>query len=94
MHPADGFTWMGVVIAAGTLALALLYFPPWGGMLRAAKPGVTEELFYVSEFSPDERAQGLHTEALKFAYEVRSQRSQVSNAYALPLGRLVKEEGP
>ena len=52
----------------------LMYFPMWGGMCYKPKPGVTEEDYYLAEFTAEERASGLHANSLKFAFESRSQR--------------------
>jgi NNP family nitrate/nitrite transporter-like MFS transporter len=43
-------------------------------MFCGPKEGVTEEDYYLSEWTAEERAQGLHMNSLKFAYESRSQR--------------------
>ena len=43
-------------------------------MFAKAKEGVSEEDYYLAEYTPEERAAGLHTDSLKFAYESRSQR--------------------
>jgi NNP family nitrate/nitrite transporter-like MFS transporter len=43
-------------------------------MFAKAKEGVSEEDYYLAEYTPEERASGLHTDSLKFAYESRSQR--------------------
>ena len=79
---ADGFKWMGVMIIGVTLLLFVIYFPMWGGMLCAAKEGVTEEDYYLAEFTPEERAQGMHSASVKFAYESKSQRGWAKGAEA------------
>jgi len=68
------FVWMGVMTVGVTLLYVLMYFPMWGGMFCAAKSGVTEEDYYLAEYSAEERATGLHANSLKFAFESRSQR--------------------
>jgi len=74
MPTERGIQWLGVTMLVASGLLPALHFPMWGSMLRAPRPGVSEELYYVGEFSPAERARGLHTEALKFSFEARSQR--------------------
>jgi hypothetical protein len=46
----------------------------WGGMIFPAKEGVTEEDYYLAEWSAEEKAAGLHTPSLKFAFESKSER--------------------
>jgi NNP family nitrate/nitrite transporter-like MFS transporter len=43
-------------------------------MFCKAKPGVTEEDYYMSEYTAAEVQSGLHTNSLKFAYESKSER--------------------
>lgn len=74
----QGFFWMGVLAMAVTALYALVYFPMWGGMLTAPKEGLSEEAYYMAEFTPEEIAQGLHTASLRFAFESRSQRSSTA----------------
>ncbi|KAF6264928.1 major facilitator superfamily domain-containing protein [Scenedesmus sp. NREL 46B-D3] len=71
----QGFLWLGVLSMAVTALYALVYFPMWGGMLSGPKEGLSEEAYYLAEFTPEEIAQGLHTASLRFAFESRSQRS-------------------
>ncbi len=42
-----GFVWLGVMTMVITLPFFAVYFPMWGGMLFPAKPGVTEEDYYL-----------------------------------------------
>jgi hypothetical protein len=60
------------------LAPPLLTWRPallqWGGMIFPAKEGVTEEDYYLAEWSAEEKAAGLHTPSLKFAFESKSER--------------------
>jgi hypothetical protein len=53
----DGFFWMGVMAVGATALYMLMYFPMWGGMFAKAKEGVTEEDYYLAEWTPEERAQ-------------------------------------
>ena len=53
--------WLGVVICGvGILCVPFLYWPMWGGMVFPVKKGYTEEDYYFSEYSPEEREKGLH----------------------------------
>lgn len=74
----QGLIWMGVMTIAVTALLFLMYFPMWGGMICPAKKGVTEEDYYLAEYTPEERASGMHSASLKFAFESRSQRGERS----------------
>jgi len=76
MSVPQGFVWMGVMTICVTALYLLMYFPMWGGMFVGAKEGVTEEDYYLAEFTPAERAAGLHSASLKFAYESKSQRGR------------------
>lgn len=71
-----GFVWMGVMTIGVTALYMLVYFPMWGGMFFGPRKGVSEEDYYLSEYTAEERAQGLHSASLKFAYESRSQRGR------------------
>jgi len=42
---------------AVTSLYTLMYFPQWGGMFTKAKEGVTEEDYYLAEWTPEERSQ-------------------------------------
>ncbi|WIA38039.1 hypothetical protein OEZ86_001410 [Tetradesmus obliquus] len=77
---AQGFLWMGVMTMGITLLYLTMYFPMWGGCFAAAKEGVSEEDYYLAEWTPEERAEGLHSASIKFAYESRSQRGWVKQA--------------
>ena len=43
-------------------------------MFSPAKDGVTEEDYYLAEYSAEEKATGLHSESMKFAFESKSER--------------------
>lgn len=92
MGPTQGFFWMGVMVIGMTALYMTVYFPMWGGMFAAGKPGVTEEDYYVSEYTAEERAQGLHNNSLKFAHESKSERgwslSGNKNVNAIPAGKV------
>ncbi|GAX86367.1 hypothetical protein CEUSTIGMA_g13779.t1, partial [Chlamydomonas eustigma] len=69
-----GLKWMGVTILIIPLSLLFIHFPMWGGMLFPGDPEVTEEDYYIQEWTAEEIAQGLHSTAMKFAMESKSQR--------------------
>jgi hypothetical protein len=46
----------------------------WGGICCAPNPSVTEERFYLSEYSNTERAEGAHLAVLAFAHEAHRER--------------------
>eukprot|EP01025_Chloroclados_australasicus_P009260 TRINITY_DN13565_c1_g1_i4.p1 TRINITY_DN13565_c1_g1~~TRINITY_DN13565_c1_g1_i4.p1 ORF type:complete len:131 (-),score=16.93 TRINITY_DN13565_c1_g1_i4:307-654(-) len=71
-----GLVYMGIMIMCVTLLVVPIYFPQWGGMFFGPRPGVTEEDYYLGEFSDEERAAGLADAALKFAQESKSQRGK------------------
>lgn len=77
-----GLTWMGVLTVAASWLLFFIRFPMWGGMISAPEPQLTEEVYYLSEYSPAERAAGLHIDSLKFAHQSRSQRSRITDPAA------------
>lgn len=79
MSTQDGLIWMGVMVMAVTCTLVTLHFPMWGSMFFPANPDVSEEDYYLKEWSADEIAMGLHSTAMKFAMESRSQRGLKAN---------------
>lgn len=72
----EGIKFMGVMIVACTLPVALMYFPQWGGMLLPARSSKTEEDYYVSEWNETEQSKGLHHPSMKFAQNARSERGK------------------
>lgn len=82
MTSQEGLIYMGVMIMCVTTTLAFVHFPMWGSMFLPASPDVTEEDYYLREWSADEIAMGLHAPAMKFAMESRSQRGMKAGALA------------
>ena len=70
----EGIRYMGFMIIGITITIALIWFPMWGGMFCSAKPDVTEEDYYLGEYTPEEIAAGLASASVKFAAESKSQR--------------------
>ena len=77
---AYGIQMMGVMIIACTLPMFFFWWPMWGSMLTPGNPDATEEDYYIREWSAEEIAQGLHTEAMKFAMNSKSQRGFIKGA--------------
>lgn len=78
LTPYEGFYWMGAtVICLAGLTVPLLYWPMWGGLCCGPKSNVTEERFYLSEYSNAERAAGAHLTVLAFAHEAHRERDPV-----------------
>lgn len=74
LTPQNGLQWMGVMTLCITSLLFTINFPMWGGMLSGPKAGVTEEDYYLHEWSAEEVSAGLHNPSMKFAMESKSQR--------------------
>ncbi|XP_065876163.1 high affinity nitrate transporter 2.5-like [Euphorbia lathyris] len=62
-----GITYMGVMMICCTIPICFIHFPQWGGMFLGPSDVTTEENYYMSEWSPNEKEQGLHLSSLKFA---------------------------
>eukprot|EP01025_Chloroclados_australasicus_P057104 TRINITY_DN7106_c1_g4_i1.p2 TRINITY_DN7106_c1_g4~~TRINITY_DN7106_c1_g4_i1.p2 ORF type:complete len:339 (-),score=23.95 TRINITY_DN7106_c1_g4_i1:586-1602(-) len=71
-----GLRIMGAAVIIGMVAVWPIYFPMWGGMCLRRRQGVTEEDYYLREFTMQEKQQGLQEMTLKFACEARTQRTK------------------
>ena len=67
MQIYEGLIYMGLMVLCMTTAVMPIYFPMWGSMFFGPKQGVTEEDYYLGEYTEAERAAGLADAALKFA---------------------------
>ncbi|GMH36518.1 hypothetical protein BSKO_04386 [Bryopsis sp. KO-2023] len=70
----EGITFLGIMIICMTLLVIPIYFPMWGGMFFGPKEGVTEEDYYLGEYTQEEISMGLANASIKFAAESKSQR--------------------
>jgi len=79
----EGIRYMGYTITVLTLLVFTIHFPMWGSMLKGpareqdGSLSKTEEDYYFSDYTAEEREAGKHLAAAKFAKESKIQRAQV-----------------
>ena len=81
-----GIMYMGVMIICCTLPICLIYFPQWGGMFCGPSSKIaTEEDYYLSEWTSEEKEKGLHLASLKFADNSRRERGRKEDSETKPV---------
>lgn len=74
-----GITLMGIMSIACSLPICLIYFPQWGGMFCGpSSKKVTEEEYYLAEWSSKEKEKNLHLSSQKFAENSVSERGRAT----------------
>nr|XP_051202628.1 high-affinity nitrate transporter 2.1-like [Lolium perenne] len=73
-----GLQYMGIMIMCCTLPIAFVHFPQWGSMFLPANAGATEEDYYGSEWTDEEKKDGhhLYLAGQKFAENATSERGR------------------
>ena len=68
----EGIQLMGVMIMVITLVVTTIHFPMWGGMFFKADGVTTEEDYYCSAYSEEEKQKGMANAAYKFSANARN----------------------
>ena len=56
MTVPEGLKWMGVMTLCVTATLVFVHFPMWGSMFLPGNPEITEEDYYIKEWTADDIA--------------------------------------
>lgn len=71
----EAIMYMGVMIMAVTAVTIMpIHFPQWGGMFTKPSMEATEEDYYCSDYTEEEKAEGKHKASLVFAANVKTER--------------------
>jgi NNP family nitrate/nitrite transporter-like MFS transporter len=80
----EGIQLMGVMIMCVTLVVNFIHFPMWGGMWFPADGTTTEEDYYTTAYTEEEKEAGMADAAYKFSSNARQTERPPSNANPTP----------